>query len=203
MKVLKCGSQTNLLPPQVEQKQQSLMQIRLAVVFGRGECSVCVFVFKLEICSVQNSPYTFGVYLNTSVTPAPLPKEAPKPLNPPPLHTPPCHRYTHPLTCSKAAFPQAFPLKGQIFHLCNSVPYWFLGDCSHLMCSAGPKFLLGKCLVFTAKFIPVYSSERNQSDQINYLVLSVSCGAISICVCAFSISQSIYNYTTRAWLGGH
>lgn len=98
-------------------------KISCGVCEGEGGCSWCVFVFKLEICFVQNSPYTFSVYLNTLVTSAPLPKEAPKPLSPPPLHTPPHHHYTYLLPCSKAAFPQAFPLKGQIFHLCNSVPY--------------------------------------------------------------------------------
>lgn len=63
MKVFKCGSQTNLLPPQVEQKQQSLMQIRLAVVFGRGRGDALgVFLFlnwKFVLCEILHIPLVF------------------------------------------------------------------------------------------------------------------------------------------------
>lgn len=93
MKVLKCGSQTNLLPPQVEQKP-SLTQIRLAVVFGGGWVWRG-FVFKPRTCLMQNYPSALALYLKTSVNPPPLPKEAPKPPKPP-------HRTPTPPPCPAA-----------------------------------------------------------------------------------------------------
>lgn len=168
-------------------------------------CFWCVFGFKVGTSLTQNYTSTFAMYLKTSVNPLPLPK-VPKPPNSTTPHThPPCPA----VMClkrkkGKATLPQTFPLKGQILQLCKLVPYWFPEDNSHLLhMQCWPKMLpLGKFSVFLAGFIPVFSSEMESVRSNQLLFFSVSCGAISICVCASSISPSIYNYTTRAWLGG-
>lgn len=115
MKVLKCGSQTNLLPPQVEQ-ERSLMQIRLAVVLGGGGAGrmllVCfcfqngnLFCGKLSIhfwCLPKDFSHPTPLCQKKSQT-----TETPSTAH---THTPP-YAYTRALTCSKAVFPQTFPLK--------------------------------------------------------------------------------------------
>lgn len=161
-----------------------------------GGCSWGAFVFELEICFVQNYPYT--LFTRILQSPHPLCQKKPQKHWIPstaytPTHTPthPHHHCTHPLTCSKAAFPQAFPLKGQIFHLCNSVPYWFLEDCSDLLdvqwwpkCSPGREVFSFHSQRFTCIF------PRKESVWPNQLSCSLCflwC-YLHMCLCIFYLS---------------
>lgn len=182
-----------MLPPQVEQKQQYLMQIRLAVVFGRGDAlGVLLFLnWKFVLCKIIHTLCLPEYFSHPTL----FAKRSPKSTESPPLHThPPTHPHhhcTHPLTCSKAAFPQAFPLKGQIFHLCNSVPYWFLEDCSDLLdvqwwpkCSPGREVFSFHSQRFTCIF------PRKESVWPNQLSCSLCflwC-YLHMCLCIFYLS---------------
>jgi len=63
--------------------------------------------------------------------------------------------------------------------------------------------LLAKFFMFMPEFMPGYSSETDAvRPKTIHLSLSISCGAISICICEISISSSVCNYATSTWLEG-
>lgn len=84
MKALKCGSQTNLLPPQVEQKP-SLTQIRLAVVFGGG-MSLAWFCFQTANLSYAKLPISPCSLPKDFSQPTPFAKRSPETTEAPPPH---------------------------------------------------------------------------------------------------------------------